>query len=86
MVYLILSGRYPGKWSFQAVRIRAALTGTEKALETPVPGVTRGILAETLQSIQYAYCRRLSRREYVAYRDRTERGGKKLFGRLFQGE
>ena len=36
-VYLVLSGRYPGKWSFQAARIRAALTGAEKAPETPAP-------------------------------------------------
>ena len=81
-VYLVLSGRYPGKWSFQAARIRAALTGAEKA--PPAPGVTREILAETLQSIRCAHCRRLDRRECMACRDQTEREGKELFGRLFQ--
>lgn len=83
-VYLVLSGRYPGKWSFQAARIRAALIGAEKAPETPAPGVTREILAETLQSIRCAHCRRLDRRECMACRDQTEREGKELFGRLFQ--
>ena len=123
-VYLVLSGRYLGKWSFQAARIRAALamlspsvsgkdpltaaaTGAEKASETPTPGateggpegrarcdegsyghrqqsVTREVLAETLQSIRCAHCRRLDRRECMACRDQTEREGKELFGRLFQ--
>lgn len=83
-VYLVLSGRYPGKWSFQAARIRAALTGTGKESETPAPGVTREVLAETLQSIRCAHCRRLDRRECMACRDQTEREGKELFGRLFQ--
>lgn len=100
-VYLVLSGRYPGKWSFQAARIRAALamlspsvsgkdplttaaTGAEKAPEAPAPGMTREVLAETLQSIRCAHCRRLDRRECMACRDQTEREGKELFGRLFQ--
>ena len=100
-VYLVLSGRYPGKWSFQAERIRAALamlspsvsgkdpltaaaTETGKVPETPASGVTREVLAETLQSIRCAHCRRLDRRECMACRDQTEREGKELFGRLFQ--
>lgn len=83
-VYLVLSGRYPGKWSFQAARIRAALTGAGKTPETPAPGVTREVLAETLQNIRCAHCRRLDRRECMACRDQTEREGKELFGRLFQ--
>ena len=105
-VYLVLSGRYPGKWSFQAARIRAALTGAGETPKTPSPGatesgpegrarcaegsyghrqqsVTREVLAETLQNIRCAHCRRLDRRECMACRDQTEREGKELFGRLF---
>lgn len=83
-VYLVLSGKYPGKWSFQAARIRAALTGAEEIPEVPAPGVTREVLAETLQNIRCAHCRRLDRRECMACRDQTEREGKELFGKLFQ--
>ena len=68
-VYLVLSGRYPGKWSFQA--------------EAPAPGVTREAVAETLQKIRCKHCRRLDRRECMACRDQTEREGKELFSRLF---
>lgn len=83
-VYLVLSGQYPGKWNLQAARIRAALTGAGEPTEVPAPGVTREVLAETLQSIRCAHCRRLDRRECMACRDQTEREGKELFGRLFQ--
>lgn len=100
-VYLVLSGRYPGKWSLQAARIRAALgmpspsvsgedpltaaaTGARDSPEMPVPGVTREAVAETLQKIRCAHCRRLDRRECMACRDQTEREGKELFIRLFQ--
>ncbi len=37
-VYLVLSGRYPGKWSFQAARIRAALTGAGEKPERDIAG------------------------------------------------
>lgn len=82
-VYLVLSGRYPGKWSFQAARIRAALTGAGEKPEAPAPGVTREAVAETLQKIRCKHCRRLDRRECMACRDQTEREGKELFSRLF---
>lgn len=83
-VYLVLSGRYPGKWSFQAARIRAALTGAGEKPEAPVSGVTREVLAETLQKIRCEHCRRLDRRECMVCRDQTEREGKELFIRLFR--
>lgn len=83
-VYLVLSGKYPGKWSFQAARIRAALTGAGETPELPAPGVTRKVLTETLQNIRCAHCRRLDRRECMACRDQTDREGKELFIRLFQ--
>ena len=41
-VYLVLSGRYPGKWSDQAARIREALVGTREVPERPTPGDARG--------------------------------------------
>ena len=75
-VYLVLSGRYPGKWSDQAARIREALVGTREVPERP----------ETLQEIRCARCRRLDRRDCSACREQTKREGKELFIRLFQGE
>ena len=85
-VYLVLSGRYPGKWSDQAARIREALVGTREVPEKPTPGVTREAMVETLQEIRCARCRRLDRRDCSACREQTEREGKELFIRLFQGE
>ena len=86
-VYMVLSGRYPGKWKAQAALIRAALAGRE---ETPKAaeegyghGVTREAVAETLQKIRCAHCRRLDRRECMACREQTDREGKELFSRLF---
>lgn len=83
-VYLVLSGRYPGNWGAQAARIRAALAGTTETPVAPAPGVKRETVAETLQAIRCAHCRRLDRRDCVACRDQTEREGKELFARLFQ--
>lgn len=84
-VYLVLSGRYPGKCNEQAARIRTALSGA-RSPEPCAPGVTREALAETLQNIRCAHCRRLDRRDCLACRDQTEREAKELFIRLFQGE
>lgn len=84
-VYLALSGRYPGNWSRQAVKIEAALTGAKKAPETPVPCTTQSAVAEALQAIRCAHCRRLDRRECMACRDQTEREGRELFCKIFQG-
>lgn len=83
-VYMVLSGRYPGRWNVHAARIRAALDGTGNSAGTPVPGVTQGAVTETLQNIRCAHCRRLDRRECRACRDQTDREGKELFNRLFQ--
>ena len=85
-VYLVLYGRYPGKWSDQAARIREALVGTREVPERPTPGVTREAMVETLQEIRCARCRRLDRRDCSACREQTKREGKELFIRLFQGE
>lgn len=88
-VYLVLAGRYPGRWDEQAALIRAALTGRKEMPKPPAPdsaeGVTREAVAETLQKIRCAHCRRLDRRDCMACRDQTEREGKELFSRLFQG-
>lgn len=89
-VYLVLSGRYPGRVGGQAAKIRAALAGPAENKEgLPAPGMmrpTRADVAETLQRIRCAHCRRLDRRDCTACRDQTEREGKELFTRLFQGE
>lgn len=88
-VYQVLAGQYPGRWDEQAALIRAALTGRKEMLAPPAPdaaeGVTREAVAETLQKIRCAHCRRLDRRDCMACRDQTEREGKELFSRLFQG-
>ena len=83
-VYLVLSGRYPGNGNAQAARIRTALAGPKAAPERTVPGMTGEDVAEALQSIRCAHCRRLDRRECRACRDQTEREGKELLGRLFE--
>lgn len=105
-VYLVLAGRYPGRWDEQAALIRAALTGREEMPTPPAPdvaeggpkgrcdegscghrqqSVTREVVAEVLQKIRCAHCRRLDRRDCMACRDQTEREGKELFSMLFQG-
>lgn len=84
-VYMVLSGKYPGKADMQIARIRAALTesASGESAEIRIPRVTGEALAVTLQEIRCAHCRRLDRRECLACREQTEREGKELFSRLF---
>ena len=82
-VYLVLSGRYPGKWNEQAAKIQAALS---EAGESPrAQKVTPDVVGKALQEIRCSHCRRLDRRECLSCREQTERESEKLFFRLFQG-
>ncbi len=83
-VYMVLSGRYPGKIEAQAAKIRAALSGPQKS-DAPAPGLTRNETAEALQSVRCAHCRRLDRRACNDCRRQTEREAKELYARLFPG-
>ena len=82
-VYLVLSGRYPGKWNEQAAKIQAALS---EAGESPrAQEVTPDVVGKALQEIRCSHCRRLDRRECPSCREQTERESEELFFRLFQG-
>lgn len=83
-VYLVLSGRYPGKVEAQVVKIRAALHGTPPA-DCAGPGVTREGAVEALQEIRCGNCRRLDRRACGECRAQTEREARELYSRLFPG-
>lgn len=82
-VYLALSGKYPGNSGNQAARIRAALAKPQEIPPQALPQVSATTLADTLQEIRCAHCRRLDRRECMACRDQTGREGNELFSRLF---
>jgi len=84
-VYMVLSGRYPGKTDVQLARIGAALSGgiSEESGSPSLPGLTGEDLAVALQEIRCAHCRRLDRRECAACRAQTALEGRELFSRLF---
>lgn len=84
-VYMVLSGRYPGKTDVQLARIGAALSGgiSEESGSPSLPGLTGEDLAVALQEIRCAHCRRLDRRECAACRAQTDLEGRELFSRLF---
>lgn len=82
-VYQTLSGKYPGNFSHQAAKIRAALSG-QQIQEIARPEVSANVISETLQDVRCANCRRLNRRECVACRAQTEREATELYGRLFE--
>lgn len=84
-VYLVLSGRYPGKSEAQAEKIRAALHGTPEVPAPVAPGLTREQTAEALQEIRCGNCRRLDRRGCGDCRTQTEREARELYSRLFPG-
>lgn len=87
VVYQLVSGKYPGKWSAQAEKVRLALSGdheTEKNAPKDINKDINGeILAQALQLVRCGNCRRLGRRECLACRDQTAREGEELFRRLF---
>lgn len=84
-VYLVLSGRYPGKAEAQAAKIRAALCASPETPAPVAPGLTREQTAEALQEIRCGNCRRLDRRGCGDCRTQTEREARELYSRLFPG-
>lgn len=85
-VYMVLSGRYPGRLESQIARIRAALAGARpKASGDITPDLTREETAETLQNIRCSHCRRLDRRGCSDCRRQTEREARDLYAQLFPG-
>ncbi len=84
-VYLVLSGKYPGRMNAQIARIRAALAEPEEERppQMPQPPVSAADLVDTLQEIRCTHCRRLDRRECMSCRDQTGRAGSELFLRIF---
>ena len=81
-VYLVLSGKYPGNVGSQIKRIHEALTG-ESEEQSASPVITQEEMADALQSIRCANCRRLNRRECMACRSQTARESTDLYERLF---
>lgn len=81
-VYLLLSGKYPGKGDRQARRIRSALEGSPEE-HTEILKRSPEQLDEMLQQIRCANCRRLNRRECMACRDQTAREATELYKRLY---
>lgn len=85
-VYLVLSGRYPGKVDVQAQKIQAALTGAMPVAQGENrPALSRAEMAAALQDIRCAHCRRLDRRACMDCRTQTEREARELYTRLFPG-
>lgn len=85
-VYMVLTGRYPGKMETQIAKIRAALAGTPSgSSQETAPGLTREETVEELQTIRCSHCRRLDRRGCPDCRRQTEREARELYARLFPG-
>jgi len=85
-VYMVLSGRYPGRVETQIAKIRAALMSVPgRKAESVMPGMTREETVEALQNIRCAHCRRLDRRGCHDCRRQTEREARDLYTRLFPG-
>lgn len=68
-VYLVLSGRYPGNVSQQAVRIQTALTGAPP--ERSTDPVTAEEIAAVVQADKCNNCRRLDKRSCRDCRTQT---------------
>lgn len=83
-VYLVLSGRYPGRLETQAAKIRAALQG-RKAETPPGPALTQDEMVSALQSIRCGNCRRLDKRGCPDCRRQTDKEARELYVRLYPG-
>ena len=83
-VYLVLSGRYPGRAEAQAAKIRAALQG-RKAAEAQGPALTQDETVSALQTIRCGNCRRLDRCGCHDCRRQTDKEARELYVRLFPG-
>ena len=72
-VYLVMSGRYPGRSENQTVRIEAALSAPPMSAED---------MADALQEIRCSNCRLLDRRNCLECRTRTRREAEELHARM----
>ena len=90
-VYLVMSGRYPGRSENQIIRIEAALEGNACAARAVL--ATRSGLAsamssalmdgaDALQEIRCNNCRLLDRRNCLECRTRTRREAEELHARM----
>ncbi|MCH5277498.1 MAG: hypothetical protein J1E80_06635 [Desulfovibrionaceae bacterium] len=84
-VYLVLSGKYPGKTKEQAARIRAALHEKDAGAATHGPDLPREEVVLALQSIRCGHCRKLDKRGCPECRRQTEREARELYARLYPG-
>lgn len=92
-VYLVMSGRYPGRSENQIIRIEAALTGNACADggEMPfasqpgsAPPMSAEDMADALREIRCNNCRLLDRRNCLECRTRTRREAEELHARMCQ--
>ena len=87
-VYLVMSGRYPGRSENQTVRIEAALEGnihTARAGLASAPPMSAEDMADALQEIRCSNCRLLDRRNCLECRTRTRREAGELHTRMYPG-
>lgn len=84
-VYLVMSGRYPGRSENQIIRIEAALEGnihTALAGLASAPPMSAKDMADALQEIRCNNCRLLDRRNCLECRTRTRREAEELYARM----
>lgn len=84
-VYLVMSGRYPGRSENQTVRIEAALEGnihTARSGLASAPPMSAEDMADALQEIRCSNCRLLDRRSCLECRTRTRREAEELHARM----
>lgn len=84
-VYLVMSGRYPGRSENQTVRIEAALEGNACAARSGLasaPPMSAEDMADALQEIRCSNCRLLDRRSCLECRTRTRREAEELHARM----
>lgn len=84
-VYLVMSGRYPGRSENQIIRIEAALEGnihTALAGLASAPPMSAEDMADALQEIRCNNCRLLDRRNCLECRTRTRREAEELHARM----
>ena len=85
-VYMVTSGKYPGRFETQAIRIRAALEGIPQTAPTPSsPSISRDELIDALKDIRCNHCRRLDRRGCFECKSQTDREARELYARIFLG-
>lgn len=84
-VYLVMSGRYPGRSEVQMARIDAALEGGEPRQTISAPALDAAEMAEALQEIRCNNCRLLDRRSCLECRTRTRREAGELYARIYPG-